>query len=195
MRCCSRHDVAGDAPQNMGFVRREPRQFGDEVARNRSKSIPVIKTKGRQPMALQTNFERFSKVKIFRLILSPQSFSRRMSIGSWFVKCGFLFAKAAIDLGNEVPVEGGKPGPNEARHESEDLVRRRFSQAGLDSLQRRHAFALQMTLPRSGQNRFSGETVLNPESIFHDPLQPLLLRFCHVRTILNLNPNRKPKHF
>jgi hypothetical protein len=73
-------------------------------------------------------------------------------------------------------------------------VRRRFSQAGFDSLQRRHAFASQMTLPGSGQDRFGGKTVLNPESIFHDPLQTLLLRFCHARTITNLTPNRKRKN-
>jgi hypothetical protein len=71
---------------------------------------------------------------------------------------------------------------------------RGFPQTGFDPLQRRDAFAFEVSLSRSSEDRLGGKTVLNPESILHDPSQPVVLNFCHVSKITNESPVRKLKN-
>jgi hypothetical protein len=61
-------------------------------------------------------------------------------------------------------------------------------------LQRRDAFAFEVSLSCSSEDRLGGKTVLNPESILHDPSQPVVLNFCHASKITNESPNRKLKN-
>jgi hypothetical protein len=58
-------------------------------------------------------------------------------------------------------------------------------------LQRRDAFAFEVSLSRSGEDRLGSKTVLNPKGILHDPSQPVVLNFCHASKITNESPNRK----
>jgi hypothetical protein len=60
-------------------------------------------------------------------------------------------------------------------------------------LQRRDAFAFEVSLSRSGEDRLGSKTVLNPKGILHDPSQPVVLNFCHASKITNESPNRKLK--
>jgi hypothetical protein len=61
-------------------------------------------------------------------------------------------------------------------------------------LQRRYAFAFEVSFSRSSEDRLGSKTVLNPKSILHDPSQPFVLNFCHVSKITNEFPNRKLKN-
>jgi hypothetical protein len=70
---------------------------------------------------------------------------------------------------------------------------RGFPQTGFDSLQRRDAFASEIAFACLCQDRLGSKTVLNPESILHDPSQPFVLGFCHASKITNEFPNRKLK--
>ena len=116
-----------------------------------------------------------------------------MSVGGGLVKRVLLLAKAAVDFRNDLPVERSQPGFDEARHIRGSSVSGGFSQTGLDPLQRLDAFTFQIALARSRQHRLGDKTVLNPERIFHDPFQPLLLRLCHAGNIANPARPRKPK--
>jgi hypothetical protein len=70
---------------------------------------------------------------------------------------------------------------------------RGFSQTGFNPLQRHDAFAFEITLSRSRQDRFGSKTVLNPESILHDPSQSFVLNFCHASNVTDESHNRKLK--
>jgi hypothetical protein len=61
-------------------------------------------------------------------------------------------------------------------------------------LQRLDAFASEVSLSCSSQDRLGGKTVLDPKSIFHDPSQPFVLNFCHASKITNEFHNRKLKN-
>jgi hypothetical protein len=68
-----------------------------------------------------------------------------------------------------------------------------FSQTGLDPLKSFDAFAFEIAFSSSRENRLGGKTILNPQRVFHDPLQPFVLGFRHVSNIANLGEiaNRK----
>jgi hypothetical protein len=69
----SRHDVSGNAAQNVGLVSGESRrQFRDEVARDGGKGVSVVKAEGREPVAFQANVERVSQGKLGKLIFLPK---------------------------------------------------------------------------------------------------------------------------
>ena len=110
-------DVAGDAAQDVGLVRRKfRRQFRYEIARDGGKSISIVKTKGGQPVTFQTDFKRLGQGEFLGLIFLPKSFGGQMSIGSGFVQGILLLAKTAIDFNDNFLVECGEPGFDEARH-------------------------------------------------------------------------------
>jgi hypothetical protein len=68
---------------------------------------------------------------------------------------------------------------------------RGFSQTGFNPLQRHDALAFKVAFSRSRQDRFGSKTVLNPESILHDPSQSFVLNFCHASNVTNESHNRK----
>jgi hypothetical protein len=69
-----------------------------------------------------------------------------------------------------------------------------FPQTGFDPLQRRDAFAFEVSFSRSSEDRLGSKAVLNPKGILHDPSQPAVLNFSHVSKITNESPNRKLKN-
>lgn len=151
----------GDAAQNVGQVGGESRrQFRDEVARDGGKGVSVVIAKGREPVALQADVERIGQGEFRKLIFLPKSFGGQMSVGSEFVQRVLFTAKSAVDFSDKIPVEGGEPGSDEARHETRSMGGG-FSQAGLDPLQSLNALALEITFSSARENRFGGKTILD----------------------------------
>jgi hypothetical protein len=69
----------------------------------------------------------------------------------------------------------------------------RFSQAGLDPLQRLDALAFEKTFSSAREDGFGGKTILNAKRIFHDPFQPFL-RFRHTSKVIACTRIRKLKN-
>jgi len=188
----SRHDVSGNAAQNVGLVSGESRrQFRDEVARDGGKGVSVVKAEGREPVAFQANVERVSQGKLGKLIFLPKRLGGLMSVGGGLVQRVFPAAKSPVDFSDKIPVEGSKPRFYEARHEIGSMGGG-FSQAGLDPLQRLDAFALEITFSGARENGFGGKTILDAKRILHDSFQPFL-RFRHVSKVIARPRNRKLK--
>jgi hypothetical protein len=188
-----RHDVAGDAPQNMRLVGRDSwRQFRDKVARDRGKRISVVETKWREPMAFLANRQRIGQRNFRELIFLPDCFGGQVTVRSRFVQRVFLTAQSAIDFGDKIPVERGEPRFDQMRHGTNSMCGG-FFQASFDALQGFDAFAFEITSAGSRQHWFSGKTILNPECIFHDPFQTFL-RFVHGFKVNLPRQNRKLKN-
>ena len=189
----SRHDVSGNAAQNVGLVGGESRrQFRDEVARDGGKCISVVEAEGRKAVALQANIERVGQGEFRKLIFLPKRFGGQMPIGGGFVQRVFLAAKSAVDFGDKIPVERSEPGFDETLHATRSMGSG-FSQASLDPLQRLNALAFEITFSSARQNGFGGKTVLDAKRILHDPFQPFL-RFRHASKVIACTRIRKLKN-
>lgn len=188
-----RDDVSGDAPQNVGLVRRQPRrQFCDEIARDGGKSISIVKTEWREPVALQADLKRIGQGEFRNLIFLPKNFRGLVSVGSGLVQRVLLFAKAAVDFSDSLPVKRSEPGFDEVRHEI-NLMGGGPSQTGFDPLKRPDALAFEVAFSGARENWLRGKTILNPQGILHDPFQSLLLNFRHAANLTNGFQNRKSK--
>lgn|GEM_PF-6383644 len=68
-----------------------------------------------------------------------------------------------------------------------------FFQAGFDSLQRRHAFAFQITLARARQDWLGKKTMLHPKSLLDGFFQKFIFNRSHDANLANHLLNRKSK--
>ena len=91
-------DVAGDAAQNVGLVRRQTFQhIVEQGFDDGNEGVAVVIAKGRQPVTLKTDLKNFRQGQFPGTVPLPPFFCRGIAIGRGFVQGFPGFAKRGID--------------------------------------------------------------------------------------------------